>query len=528
MSLDAVLKTHDEIYTFLPDKIDDPHLNREKGWKVLIVDDDEGVHEITKIILNYFKFEGQGVTLLSAYNEEDAIHMLNLHSDIAIILLDVVMDSDTSGLKLVRYIREILMNRLIRIVLRTGQPGQAPEKQVVVNYDINDYKLKTELTADKLFVTIISALRSYKDLVTLDNHSITLRRTISSTSNLYRQRTLSGFIQSIPDEFCSILGNDTTMGSSHFSGMILSYVGNEFIILEGIGIYKSHVGERLGNLLSSESLQLLKQTQSSRKKVFSNNEFAASMTNNDDDFILFYLVLDRNFSDWDISLIEIYASSIKSAYNTLYLADEIDKTHREIIFTLGEIAEARSKETGNHVKRVSEYSRLLAHKLGLQKNEVDLIALASPVHDIGKISIPDYILNKPGKLTLEEFEIIKTHATVGYEMLNNSRRPILQAAATIALQHHEKWDGTGYPNQLSGTHIHIFGRIVALADVFDALGSDRVYKKAWPLDKIIEYIQSERGHHFDPAIIDIFMENLSDFLEIRTTFHESKLTQLYS
>jgi len=207
--------------------------------------------------------------------------------------------------------------------------------------------------------------------------------------------------------------------------------------------------------------------------------------------------------------IEIMSQEIGS------LNTEIVDTQSEIINTMGEIAETRSKETGNHVKRVAFYSELLALQYGLSKEEAEKLKHASPMHDIGKVGIPDNILNKPGRHTEDEFEVMKTHATIGYEILKNSKRELLKAAAIVAHEHHEKYDGSGYPRGIKGEDIHIYGRITALADVFDALGSDRVYKKAWELDRILQLIKDGRGAHFDPKLVDIFLANLDQFLEIR-------------
>lgn len=202
------------------------------------------------------------------------------------------------------------------------------------------------------------------------------------------------------------------------------------------------------------------------------------------------------------------------------LHNELDETQREIIYKMGEIGETRSKETGNHVKRVAFYSELLGLKAGLSTKEAELLKLASPMHDIGKVAIPDAILNKPGKYNDEEYDIMKKHTLIGHELLNTSDREILKASAIIAHQHHEKWDGSGYPQGLNGEEIHIFGRITAIADVFDALGSDRIYKKAWSLDKIFNLFREEKGKHFDPRLIDLFFDNLNDFLEIREKFKD--------
>jgi HD-GYP domain-containing protein (c-di-GMP phosphodiesterase class II) len=204
----------------------------------------------------------------------------------------------------------------------------------------------------------------------------------------------------------------------------------------------------------------------------------------------------------------------------MQLNKEIEATQREIVFTMGAIAEERSRETGNHVKRVAEYSLILARLYGLSLEESLLLKNASPMHDIGKIGIPDAILNKPGKFTDEEFDIMKSHSEIGYRMLKHSNKSILKAASILAYEHHERWDGRGYPRGLKGEEIHIYGRITAIADVFDALGSDRVYKEAWPLQKIIKLFEEERGKQFDPELTDIFLDNLEHFLAAKEVIEQ--------
>ena len=213
-----------------------------------------------------------------------------------------------------------------------------------------------------------------------------------------------------------------------------------------------------------------------------------------------------------------YIGIRKDITEVVTLHTEIEETQRELIYKLGEIGESRSKETGNHVKRVAEYSKLLALLYGLSKEEAELLKYASPMHDIGKIGIPDSILNKPGKLTIEEFEVMKTHSSIGYEMLKGSHRPILQTSAIVSNEHHEKWDGSGYPRGLKGDDIHIYGRITAIADVFDALASERPYKKSWELEKILNLFKEQKGKHFDPKLIELFFDNIDKFLNIRNRF----------
>lgn len=203
------------------------------------------------------------------------------------------------------------------------------------------------------------------------------------------------------------------------------------------------------------------------------------------------------------------------------LQKEIEETQKEVIFTMGAIGESRSKETGNHVRRVAEYSKLLALYSGLTEEEAEMLKQVSPMHDIGKVAIPDSILNKPSRLDKEERKIMETHAELGYNLLRHSKRKLLKNAATVAYEHHEKWDGNGYPRGLKQEEIHIYGRITALADVFDALGNDRVYKKAWSDEKIFALFKEERGRQFDPQLVDIFFEHLDEFLKIRTSLLDS-------
>ncbi|MDY0116921.1 MAG: HD domain-containing protein [Sulfurimonadaceae bacterium] len=211
------------------------------------------------------------------------------------------------------------------------------------------------------------------------------------------------------------------------------------------------------------------------------------------------------------------------AANTLVsarLTQEIEETQREVVFTMGAIAESRSKETGNHVRRVAEYSKILALAYGLDIKEAELLKEASPMHDIGKVAIPDAILNKPGPFVPEERTIMETHAEKGHAMIKDSVRPLLQAASIVAYEHHERWDGAGYPRGLKGEEIHIYGRITAIADVFDALGSDRVYKKAWDNERIFKLFKEERGKQFDPNLIDLFFLNQEKLLQIRESLKD--------
>lgn len=197
----------------------------------------------------------------------------------------------------------------------------------------------------------------------------------------------------------------------------------------------------------------------------------------------------------------------------------VNREH-ETLQILGKTAEYKDPETASHVSRVARYSKLLAKEYGLTAKEQDIIFYASPFHDLGKIGIEDKILLKPGKLDEDEFKIMKTHAQIGYEILKDSKSEYLQAGAIIALTHHEKFDGSGYPNGLKGENIHVFGRIVAIADVFDALTSFRPYKKAWSFEDALNYLEEKSGKDFDSKMVQIFKDKIDEVKEIYNSYLE--------
>lgn len=199
---------------------------------------------------------------------------------------------------------------------------------------------------------------------------------------------------------------------------------------------------------------------------------------------------------------------------------EVRERERETVMCLAKAAEHRDADTGTHILRMSCYCQLIARELQLSQADQELLRDAAPMHDIGKVAIPDRVLLKPGKLDPEEEALMQRHAALGHELLGSSTSPLLQAGAAIALGHHEKFDGSGYPQGLKGDAIPIFSRIVAVADVFDALSSDRPYKQAWSMDEALDYLRANRGSHFDPRCVDAFLNAWPEVLAIRERFQD--------
>ncbi len=229
---------------------------------------------------------------------------------------------------------------------------------------------------------------------------------------------------------------------------------------------------------------------------------------------------ERVFSNQDLerlSLTAVYsAKTVESARLTSEVEDskdELEATQEELIHILGDVSESRSRETGDHIQRVAEISYKLALYYGLSDVEAQRIRLAAPMHDLGKVGIPDAILNKPGRFTDEEYEVMKSHAIKGEEILLKSKRDLLRFAASLAGSHHERWDGKGYPRGLKGEEIPLAGRICAVADVLDALSSPRCYKPAWPEEKVKEEFIKQSGAQFQPELIDVLVKNWDEMFE---------------
>jgi putative nucleotidyltransferase with HDIG domain len=486
---------------------------RVRTWTVLVVDDEDEVHAITKLVLRGFEFEGRVLNLLHASSANEARALLREHADVAVILLDVVMESDQAGLDLVREIRGEMQNPDVRIVLRTGQPGQAPEESVIRDFDINDYKNKTELTAIKLKTLLYAALRNYRDIRLLQNQRHGLERTLDALSNVARLRSLEPFTSAVLQQLVGLISySDTALYFNVVSAFAQGGAGPAYRLLAATNFN----GEPPDVPVDAD--RLMRRALDEKRSITDEHHFVGYFKTRAGSENLLYLANAAHLSDFDHHLLHIYCRNVAFTFENLQMQQEVEDAQRELIYMLGEAVELRSKETGNHVKRVSLIAELLANELALDSAEVEAIRHAAPLHDVGKMAIPDSILNKPGPHTPEEREIMRSHAQIGYEMLNRSDKRILKMGAIIAHQHHERWDGAGYPRGLKGEEIHVAARIAAIADVCDALGSKRVYKHAWDHDEVMKYMRENRGTHFDPMLVDLLLSRVEELESIRRRY----------
>lgn len=487
-------------------------------WNILIVDDEPQVHTVTKMVLKGFTFNDKTLHFDSAYSAQEAKELLT-QKEYALALVDVVMETEHAGLELAKYIRTTLNITSTRVVLRTGQPGQAPEEQVIRDLDINDYKAKTELTVTKLKTLFFSTLRSFRDIKTIDNHRKGLEKVIKASNEIMEFSRLEEFASAMLMQVTNILGlDDNAIYLNAVSAFAASHRQNHYQILAATGDQLGPLIESQDQKIPDDIMALFDEAMAKQTSLHKDNHFVGFFATRSGSENLLYVSNVDKLTDLDHRLLEIFSTSVAIAYENLLLRDEIEDTQRELVYLLGEAVEKRSKETGAHVKRVAKISELLARKIGLPDATVELIKHASPLHDIGKIAVPDSILNKPGKHSDDEWQVMKTHAEIGYEILSQSDKRILKMGAIIAHQHHEKWDGTGYPQALKGEEIDICGRIVALADVYDALGSSRCYKAPWDHEDIAAFLKEQSGKHFDPKLVDILLDDLDEFKVFRSRY----------
>jgi response regulator RpfG family c-di-GMP phosphodiesterase len=482
-------------------------------WKVLLVDDEPDIHDVTKLTLSRFRLDDRSLTFLHAYNGAEAKEILARETDIALVFLDVVMEKEDSGLEVARWMRKDHGNQFTRIVLRTGQPGQAPEERVIVDYDINDYKEKTELDRTKLFTTTFAALRAYRDIMKVEEARLTqlnyregLERVIAASAHIFQQRNLKDFASGLLQQVVALLRLEQSM-LLRLSGASVITGETEYEILASIG----DLGR---DVICPQLIAQLDDARRNRISRLHGDTYVGYFPNNSGKASLLVLKGVEEISDMDTQLLEVFCSGVAIAFDNILLNQEITDTQAELILRLGDVVESRSNEAGNHVRRMSQICYLLAQASGLPDDETAVLMHAAPMHDIGKIATPDSVLLKPGKLDAAEWEIMKQHPTVGLSILDGSSRPILKAAAVIAHQHHEKFDGSGYPQGLKGHDIHLYARIVAVADVFDALSHKRCYKDAWPVEQVTAHLREVSGHHLDPVYVELLIANIDKAIAI--------------
>jgi len=512
---------NDDVLVFTDESDEDKHFNEESiddYWHLLVVDDEVEVHKVTQLSLKNTEILGKRLKIHLADSAKQAKELLHSNTPFAMAIIDVVMETDKAGLDLISWIRDVKQNHHIRLVLRTGQPGQAPEKEVITNYDINDYKEKTELTSTKLFTLTYACLRAYRDIKALYDNKKGLETIVSSSNKIFAHQSLKDFTQGVLQQLCTLSHIDSGEFFSNVNFIAASHRESSSKIITATGRFKKYLHCPLIDVISELGEETLETICNFGGRHFGNNYFIGVYESHLDGNNLFFIEGIENINQLDRQLIEVFGTNIGVAFDNQSMYEEVELTQREMIYRMSEAVESRSKETSNHVKRVSLTCQFLGRAAGMSENEVEILYKAAPLHDIGKIAIPDHILNKAGKLTSDEWEKMKTHAQIGYDILSSSELTVLRAGATVAGEHHENWDGSGYPKGLKGMEIHIYGRIAAIADVFDALVNKRCYKPAWSIAETMDFIQQMNAVKFDPQLVELVFKHQDELMAIQNKY----------
>ena len=481
---------------------------RRQPWKILVIDDEPSIHTLTQLILKRMEFAGRKIQLFSAFSAQEAKEVLHKEKNIAVALVDVVMESEHAGLDLVNYIREDLGNQYVRLIIRTGQAGSAPEREVIDQYDIDDYKDKTELTAQKMYTTIRSALKAYRDIMIIDSNRQGLERILDATPGLYLPNfdSVDQFFQGVLQQLIGLcqLGRNGLLCT--INGFISTFDSNHARLRAGTGDFslrdKSRRHPESIELIRTCS-RIIREKREPRPGELKPDTLLLPLGNEEKAPGFIYLENARSLSDDDQHLIRVLINQCAAALENLKLHLELKEANRESLYMLAVAAEFKDKTTGAHIQRIAEYTRLLALETGMSEEKAESLAQSSMLHDIGKLGVPDIVLQKPGRLTEEEHAVMQTHTTMGFRILE--KHQWFQEAREIALNHHERWDGGGYPGGLQGEAIPLSARIVAVADVYDALLHERPYKKAWTPERCLENLQENAGTQFDPAVVAAFI-----------------------
>ncbi len=484
-----------------------PSAGAERPWRVLVVDDDPDVHAVTRLALRNLSFKGRELELFSAHSGAEGYQMLRDIADIGLVLLDVVMETEDAGLVLARRIREDLGNHTVRVVLRTGQPGQAPEQRVIIDYDINDYKAKTELTTQRLFTAVISALRAYESLTMLERSRAGLGKILAGVTNLYQAGSLREFASGVLGQVSAVLG----IGGD---GMLCVLAVNERepAVLAATGVW-ADLAEH-GTLPPDHPLLgPFQRALSEQQGQHSPLGTVLPIHTFQQQRLCIAVCPPLAMADIQRELLELYCQRIAAAFDNQYLYEQLRRTQAATVALLAQAAEARHPGAATHASRVRALSERIARRMcekGVDDPEltpqlIATIGLASMLHDLGMTEAcedwPDDAVYTP-----EQRAAMQRHPDIGRGMLEAAAATVegytyLNCGAEIAGAHQERYDGSGYPRGLKGRAIPLCARIVGVADSYEGMTSERPYRPARSCADALAELQREAGRLYDPNVV---------------------------
>lgn len=474
----------------------------QEYWKILIVDDEPEVHAVTKLALSDFRFLGRGLEFHSAYSGREAKELATLHPDTAIILLDVVMETDDAGLHVARFIREELGNYFTRIILRTGQPGQAPERTVIVNYDINDYKSKTELTAQKLFTAVMSSLRSYRDIISIDHSRRGLEKVIASSTNLFALQSMEHFIDGLVQQMSWVIGGAR---QTLYAAAGRSPNPQQMII-------RAAYGEDADQLLNQQiKAALPKQVLPELDKVIRSHGICYG-----EDFVLAYCPsqcrpqgallcmtgLTRALSDNEKELLQLFADNVQLAHDNVTCLQDTDELLAGLITRLMELEQEKVAQVLTRQSSFVQITHALAKAAGMSDARSQQTATAATLYE------------RAEKLFAVMDDQPATKVSPCQERLKRAVRPVHMAQSDVAQiayralnERLERWDGLGLPGGKQGQALALESQVLVLAFRLSQLVQQEP-------SAVAEILQAERARHFSPQLVDAVLSNLAGFLKL--------------
>lgn len=464
-----------------------------ESWKVLIVDDEPEVHAVTKLALSDFNFLGRGLEFHSAFSGEEAKQLIDEHPDAAILLLDVVMETDDAGLKVARYIREQAENHYTRIILRTGQPGQAPERTVIVNYDINDYKSKTELTAQKLFTAVMSSLRSYRDIMSIDQSRHGLEKIIAASSNLYALQPMNSFVDGLVQQLSWVIG-----GARQTLYATADQEGRSYQVVAAYGEDSNvAVGQTLRSVLPATALSELDDVVANHGSFYG------------DDFVLLYCRshcrphgsilfiggISRQLTDDDHHVLQLFSENVQLAQDNVVCLEDSD----QFLARLGDqLMELRGEQ---FAPEQLPQSAQLAYRIG---------CLVSPENEARNTALAWFLYEPAGPLLACAKDSVAANETTCQQRVARSLRALAHGQHTATLVAHralterlERWDGMGLPDGKQGDAIGISTQVLLLTEQFTGWSDEALSEK-----EMQARLNAEKGRYYSPEFLDKVLPKL--------------------
>lgn len=483
-------------------------------WKILIADDDADVHTATLLALRGITFRGRKLEFINVYSGAEALRALEENPDIAVAFLDVIMETDRAGLGAVQKIRE-QGHRLVRLIVRTGHPGQAPEREVIVNYDIHDYKEKAGITAQKLFTCLISALRAYDDLVALENHRRGLMGVLESIS-WFDFDDVQRYVAGMLLEFSAL----AHLRSEQI--VILSRLYDDEVprVVAVSGEWEAPFDSEFPPFLSLPQpvMDLVNESFAGQKACVADSASTLRVAGHGVELVA-YVGGHEAFAGADIVLLEVFLLKVCQAVANQQSFQSVSQERDALLHGLGVFAERWDPQGADHLERVAKLSQRLAKRLettmvfGEQIDDrfVRNVEEAARLHDLGNLALPPELLQKPGPLSVDETALMRTHVALGLAQLaplraQAGRHGGIALAAEVIAAHHECYDGSGYPDGLAGEAIPLAARVVAVADAWASMTANRPYRLARSPTAARDEIVAQAGRQFDPRVVEAFLQ----------------------